>query len=111
MHSTLWGEMPEGSLASVTDEDSPTPAEDEYWSRDEGFSQSRKLELGGTRTNVTPLKILWDFENHVGKDAWFPTVCEIGIRVIILKSQWTAPQLPEDMKTYTRLTLDPEDNK
>lgn len=103
--------MPEGSLASVTDEDSPTPAEDEYWSRDEGFSQSRKLELGGTRTNVTPLKILWDFENHVGKDAWFPTVCEIGIRVIILKSQWTAPQLPEDMKTYTRLTLDSEDNK
>lgn len=37
---------------------------------------SRKLELEETETTIIPLRVLWD----VRKDAWFPTVCEIGIQ-------------------------------
>ena len=50
---------------------------------------------------------LWD----TGRDAWFPTVCGIGLQVILLKSQWIVPQLLEDTKTYKQLTLEPENNK
>lgn len=70
------GGMPEGRLAPVMDTKSPTPAEGEYWRRDRAFSKSRKLELEETRANLSPLTIPWD----LGKDACFPTVCEIGIQ-------------------------------
>lgn len=71
------GEVPEFGLAPVMNKKkSPAPAGNKNWRRDWKSSKSGKLELGGNEDKIAPLRILWG----IGKDAWFPTVCGLGIQ-------------------------------